>query len=258
MFQRFIKNHGPQRSDYSSQHTLKGCLQENENGNASRKPANIKVPEEQYSQKTCFVVNHVLSQVECHNTIQRAEEAGFQPALVNIGGGEELLMKDYRLSDRCIIDDDDFAREIFNRIQHALPQMLDPTNYGSMWKLTGLNRRMRILKYGAGHFFAEHRDGCYSPNANECSFLTVMIYLNDGGGKDFVGGCTNFVDPPKRDKMHRTLSEVVPQIGRVLVFDHILMHEGGRLFSGIKYAIRTDVMYTRVHDPTQADSMTNP
>jgi hypothetical protein len=35
----------------------------------------------------------------------------------------------------------------------------------------------------------------------------------------------------------------VPKSGSVLVFDHELLHEGALLKEGLKYAIRTDVMY---------------
>jgi hypothetical protein len=242
MFRASIQNR-IQKHDYSSEHTLKGCLDHQQNDSSCpRKPGKIQVPEELHAGKTCFVVDSVLSYSECQKTIERAEAAGFRPALVNVGDGE-MLLKDSRNSDRCIIDDKDFARAIFERIQHALPKTLEASS-GSVWNLSNLNGRMRILRYGSGHFFAEHRDGSYSANMNERSFLTVMIYLNDGGN-DFVGGCTNLIAPPKRDRMHRMLSEVVPRNGRVLVFDHDLLHEGGRLFSGTKYAIRTDVMYTR-------------
>lgn len=62
-----------------------------------------------------------------------------------------------------------------------------------------------------------------------------MIYLNEGNGTDFVGGSTNFVSSVSRQ---RIISEVVPECGMVLVFDHRLNHEGDKLLSGTKYAIR--------------------
>lgn len=36
---------------------------------------------------------------------------------------------------------------------------------------------------------------------------------------------------------------VVPKPGRVLIFEHQLLHEGSKLIDGIKYVIRTDIMY---------------
>ena len=36
----------------------------------------------------------------------------------------------------------------------------------------------------------------------------------------------------------------VPKTGRILVFEHKLIHEGSKLISGRNYTIRSDVMYT--------------
>ncbi|KAL3936073.1 MAG: hypothetical protein SGBAC_008527, partial [Bacillariaceae sp.] len=221
----------------------------------------VTIPEEVYADKSCFVIRHVMSSKECTNTISRAEKSGFRQALVNVGGGE-MLIADYRNSDRCIIDDHTFAETLFERIKGMLPETIEGIEgieglEGSTWKLKGLNERMRILRYGEGHFFAEHRDGAYYRNRNEISFLTIMIYLNDGT-KDFVGGATNFVASPRGERINRIISEVVPGTGMVLVFDHRLNHEGARLFSGKKYAIRTDVMYERIDQDTIAPETTVP
>ena len=50
----------------------------------------------------------------------------------------------------------------------------------------------------------------------------------------FEGGETNFLD----------LGEsVAPAPGRALLFQHPILHEGSEVTSGIKYAIRSDIMY---------------
>lgn len=248
MISNLFRNHsqafsGVQKVDYSTSYNLDGCLILSTEERANKiKLHKIGIPEAHHADKSCFVIKHVLSPDECTNTITRAEEAGFRQALVNVGGGE-MLMQDYRNSDRCIMDDDAFAEAVFDRIKTKLPETMEV--YGSTWKLKGLNERMRILRYSEGHFFAEHRDGSYARSNNEESFLTFMLYLNDGA-KDFVGGATHFIAPPQGSRIHRIISEVVPSAGMVLVFDHRLMHEGARLFSGKKYVIRTDVMYERV------------
>ena len=231
-----------QKVDYSTSYKLDDCLNINDDRANKVKCHKIGIPEAIHADKSCFVINHVLSSNECNETIIRAEKAGFRQALVNVGGGE-MLMEDYRNSDRCIIDDDTFAQIIFERIKGMIPQTIEGMDRCT-WKLKGLNERMRILRYGEGNFFAEHRDGAHGRNINEQSFLTIMIYLNDGE-KDFVGGATNFIASPRGERIHRIISEVVPRTGMVLVFDHRLLHEGARLFSGKKYAIRTDVMYER-------------
>jgi prolyl 4-hydroxylase len=74
-------------------------------------------------------------------------------------------------------------------------------------------------------------DGSYSRNENEKSFYTFLIYLND----DFEGGETEFGN----------LFTVTPIKGSALVFYHPLRHEGKTLISGLKYVLRTDVMYAK-------------
>jgi prolyl 4-hydroxylase len=55
-----------------------------------------------------------------------------------------------------------------------------------------------------------------------------MIYLNEG----YDGGETRF----------ESLS-VVGKLGMARVFEHELLHEGAEVASGVKYVLRSDVMY---------------
>lgn len=80
----------------------------------------------------------------------------------------------------------------------------------------------------------------------------MRSYLND----DFEGGSTNFVDnslpltkdgelgiymAPESAILHR----VVQEKGTALLFYQRTMHEGERVRSGRKYALRSDVIYRR-------------
>ena len=38
---------------------------------------------------------------------------------------------------------------------------------------------------------------------------------------------------------------VQPETGSALIFDHAMTHEGALLKEGVKYAVRTDVMFER-------------
>ena len=71
----------------------------------------------------------------------------------------------------------------------------------------------------------------------DTSFITLMLYLNTPE----KGGETNFMSP--RDQS--VVSPVTPHTGLALAFDHEIMHEGALLEAGVKYCIRTDVMYRR-------------
>ena len=65
-------------------------------------------------------------------------------------------------------------------------------------------------------------------NEFEASYFTFMIYLND----DYEGGQTTF--------NHVTIE---PKQGTALIFQHDLEHEGKAVTQGIKYVLRTDIMY---------------
>lgn len=90
-----------------------------------------------------------------------------------------------------------------------------------------------------------HRDGCYiTPSGDQRSFYTLHLYLNDSisSGGDVKGGATTFHSPD----MTRRL-DVDPKMGRVLIFQHAhLLHSGDEVQEGMKYTMRSDLMYERV------------
>ena len=47
---------------------------------------------------------------------------------------------------------------------------------------------------------------------------------------------------------------VIPKIGRVLVFQHDILHEGSLLVQGTKYSMRTDIMYKAVAQGVKAEN----
>ncbi|KAK3250043.1 hypothetical protein CYMTET_40544 [Cymbomonas tetramitiformis] len=183
--------------------------------------------------KFAFTLDGVLSQQECSSLVSRSESVGYEQALLNVGFGKQVLDTDTRKSSRCIIDDVDLAQKLFERVREFLP---------SSWKgkdIQGLNERLRFLRYAPGDYFAPHFDGCYirpqgHPRALDQSILTIQFYLNG----DFSGGETNFFN--RQDAL---TAAVRPEPGKVLVFQHDILHEGALLSDGTKYVIRTDVMY---------------
>jgi 2OG-Fe(II) oxygenase superfamily len=72
-----------------------------------------------------------------------------------------------------------------------------------------------------------HKDGPWTENGVS-SRLTFLIYLNAG----FVGGATDFRD-----------FSVSPAAGSALLFIHDTWHEGASVTEGIKYVLRSDVLY---------------
>ena len=130
----------------------------------------------------------------------------------------------------------------------------------------GLNPRMRILKYDADHNdrFDAHFDATtfvqQQPNKTKSryqSLITVLVYLNDGGGEDFEDGETIYLDYHYSATTTTTTTtslesgvKVTPQTGRVVLFEHDLFHSGLPLKRGTKFVMRTDVLFNEIvsHD----------
>ncbi|HEY1067119.1 MAG TPA: hypothetical protein VGE52_13445, partial [Pirellulales bacterium] len=66
---------------------------------------------------------------------------------------------------------------------------------------------------------------------------------------DFTGGHTIFHNPGPLD--------VAPRAGSVLVFHHPYIHEGATVETGVKYVLRSDVMY-RNSNPVPAQETIQP
>jgi len=171
---------------------------------------------------TLFTVPEFLPASACESLIAETEQAGFEPAPVTTARGF-VMMPELRNNTRRIVDDPGLAAELWQRLEHhpALPRVPG-------WQVVGLNERFRFYRYEPGQAFRWHRDGAFVRHMQEQSFLTFMVYLNDG----FGGGATEF--------KHTC---VVPRRGSALVFAHPLPHQGAEVTSGIKYVLRSDVMY---------------
>jgi len=156
--------------------------------------------------------------------------------LINTSTGSELI-ENVRNNDRIIFDDITLAEKFYHRAKEMLPEIFD-----DMWKLKGLNERFRFYRYKPSQYFKWHRDGSYIRYHNEMSLLTFILYLNE----DFDGGLTEF----KWEKIQ-------PKRGSVLVFPHILLHQGTTVLSGTKYVLRTDIMYHREYAWHREDNVLN-
>jgi len=171
-----------------------------------------------------FVVRDFLTRAECKAFIEETEEEEYGAAPITTARGP-VMAPSIRNNERVMLDRDDWAEWLWERMGEIdLPWIdgLEPI---------GINERFRFYRYGPGQRFAPHYDGCWqTPDGRERSYLTMMVYLNDG----FEGGQTAFLDYGV---------EVEPQLGMALFFIHELHHEGVEVDRGRKYVLRTDVMY---------------
>ena len=194
----------------------------------------------------------VLSPAECGALVSTAEALSFVPALLNVGG-EQVAAPNFRRSLRVNVDSVPFATQLWSRLSHAVPPELDGR------RVVGLNERLRILKYGAvGDFFAPHQAGHFVVmDGASSSLLTVLLYLNEG----YQGARTTFF-LTKQAAMLRTTAdgggaagdaapgggsgggiEVEPKTGSVAIQDQTIWHSVPPLVAGVKYVLRTEVMY---------------
>ena len=141
-----------------------------------------------------------------------------------------MMAKEVRNNDRVMLDDVELAERLWKKLQPFCPP------YVMFHPVVGLNERVRFYRYEKGQRFRWHMDGSYRRQNGEHSRLTFMVYLNDG----FEGGETLFQD-----------TTVEPERGMALVFAHGYLHEGGEVFAGRKYVLRTDIMFAA--EPVEVD-----
>jgi predicted 2-oxoglutarate/Fe(II)-dependent dioxygenase YbiX len=168
-----------------------------------------------------YTINNFLSPQECADFIARSEQIGFSEAVIRTDDGDRL-MKEARNNDRILYDNAELGATLFQRALPWLPPEIDG------WKPCGMNERFRFYRYTSAQFFKWHQDGTFRRSAQEESFLTFILYLND----DYAGGATEFA-----------WEKIQPRAGTALVFPHRLRHQGAAIVSGTKYVLRTDVMY---------------
>ncbi|KAJ5108818.1 Prolyl 4-hydroxylase alpha subunit [Penicillium angulare] len=265
------------------------------------------------------VIDNFMTESECTELLHLAEQSTnptsdnapvWERAMVNAGGGKQVMAVDTRKSGRIIFDSHDIAQRILDRLLpfmkelgidrvHDMPTVtgLGPARRGETFHLAGLNERLRFLRYEGGDYFRPHWDGCYvTSDGKERSLFTIHLYLNGEGEQDMgellpeieraekknalfvkdgevdlmdvgdesesesedgsggaarvatdsnketlLGGATSFTD----DYRAKQVVRVFPKTGSILIFQQRnLMHCGDDVFRGVKYTLRSDVMYT--------------
>ncbi|WP_343632132.1 2OG-Fe(II) oxygenase [Fluviicola sp.] len=169
----------------------------------------------------CYLLEDFFNARECEELILWSEQRGYEEAKVQVYG-KEMMVKGIRNNSRITYIDFDLAERVWERFKpHAVLE------FGNS-KAIGLNELFRFYRYEPGQYFKKHIDGSFVRGIGEASCFTFMVYLND----DFEGGETTFEN-----------FTVKPKQGTALVFHHPVKHAGEPILSGVKYALRTDVMY---------------
>ena len=70
-----------------------------------------------------YTIDNVLTKEECEAWIAETEEIGYEVALLNVGGGDQVLCTDRRQSSRCIVDSNEKAEFLWNKIKVFIPEV---------------------------------------------------------------------------------------------------------------------------------------
>jgi len=169
--------------------------------------------------------------------------------------------KEHRNNERIYVAAPEVSNTIWDRVKPFVNQIeITKENdqrvgigYGSegIWRPIGFSECWKICKYNPGGHFAPHYDGCLVKSSTLRSMKTFMLYLND----DFEGGCTNFLNEELRSKKDPSgifraedksiILKIKPTIGMGIIFNHQLYHEGEPISQGIKYIMRTEIMFSK-------------
>ncbi|KAL8794106.1 MAG: hypothetical protein Q9195_003291 [Heterodermia aff. obscurata] len=221
--------------------------------------AQTPVPE--YAKDYAVIIDNALTKAECDLLVRAAEartNGAWEQAMVNIGGGMQVIATDTRDCGRIIWDDADIVEKIWQRVKHLVPEIhtisqqplvtgQGPAKRKETLQMTRLNERMRFLKYEEGNYFRPHWDGSFRvPGGDEFSLYTLHLYLNEADPSapegELKGGATTFHSCDERSQL-----DVDPKIGRILIFQHRnLLHSGADVHAGIKLTMRTDLMYRKI------------
>jgi prolyl 4-hydroxylase len=170
-----------------------------------------------------WTVDDAMSAARCEQYIARFHATAPEQAPVITARGVEVDL-DVRNNTRVMWDDAAEANELASLVQ--LP---------AKWKtetLVGGNPRIRVYRYEPSEHHSAHWDTVVELGDGVASRITLVFYLNDG----FGGGETEFPELGKR---------VVPKRGTALLFQHRVLHSALGVTSGVKYVLRTDVLYRR-------------
>lgn len=187
-----------------------------------------------------FVLENVLTKLECDQLIQQGESFGFK----DLSG---LYTQTYRNNKRVINFNDQLKEILWKRITNYLestieiqgkaPTFLTTYFTNGVWEKDNLNNNFRLCKYNPTNFFKRHVDEGYHPDPkSHRSLKTCMVYLNS----DFEGGETVFYFSD-----NHTYS-LKAGTGTCLIFNQNILHEGMPVKSGLKYFVRTDILYKKI------------
>ncbi|CAM9907640.1 unnamed protein product [Laminaria digitata] len=167
----------------------------------------------------------------------------------------------HRDNGRITLHSPQVAAALFARVGSFVPAEMGG-RYGA--SPVSCNANIRVYRYAAGQRFGKHVDESVEDENGNISQWTVLIYLNGraaglSGGDRGSGGSTEAEAGMREETLRggetvfykgnyggKVAASFSPVQGACLVHGHgrqCLLHEGAAVTSGVKYLLRTDVMY---------------
>uniref|UniRef100_A0A7R9WS05 Prolyl 4-hydroxylase alpha subunit domain-containing protein n=1 Tax=Craspedostauros australis TaxID=1486917 RepID=A0A7R9WS05_9STRA len=225
----------------------------------TRKPLSMS----EYHHPNVWIIPNFMTLHECQNWIAYCEDSSWFEYTQHNATRYIAQRECYRIQQpdaHCI------AQRLFERLQHSndgivstLQRRIQTLHRNREATVMGLNPNIRVYKYTKGHSFGRHVDGSHaatmvssssSPDGvnttqpqrsrSGTTAITVLVYLSE-----CRGGATRFYD-------HESSSSFAyePKIGSMLLHvhgdDYCMEHEAEKVMDGIKYVLRTDVVFGHV------------
>jgi hypothetical protein len=216
-------------------------------------PSNVSREGHRPQDCLALVLDDVFTPSECQDIIDEAAPNFARPVAASFEmNGQMYHLENTRIHEQATTEKPTLADEMWTRMKERLqPAMAQFAARNGCGPPVGINPRFRVLRYSGDDRFDAHYDG-YIKVGSRCSLASVLIYLNSGGGVDFAGGETLFLNTEDPSEY----ATVEPRVGRVVVFEHTLRHSGSKVLgpSASKLAVRTDLLF-QVESPPYAPEM---
>jgi NAD+ synthetase len=208
------------------------------------------------------VVDQALSPQECQWLIEQYHRVS--PVAVNQHGNRKDFVEgqDSVGSQRATCYGPQLADLIWSRIQGHFSEIrvMEPTsptdwNGHRVWRAIAINPVFRFIDYPPGGWLVPHYDAGYDfKDGRRHTLMSLVVYLDANGSTRFMLDHQRHLpieerchdDWTRRAEPHEILADVPSLPGRILLFDHRLLHDASPWEGpGNRIIVRTDVIFER-------------
>jgi hypothetical protein len=211
----------------------------------------------EHYRENMLLIERLLTPVECERINDECERVGF---------GRTSYPQAYRGNLRLTTIDRGLAAALWARVKRLAPETVTARGFDgewAVWRAVGLNECFRFAKYKEGHRFGAHTDANFARHGEqEMSLFTVNVYTNtvaveNGGKTRFFAEAEKYRQRARAHGDQHADLLLQPEAGLAALFlqsphPEAPLHDGETLLGGVKYLLRTDVMYRRETPLTQA------